>query len=85
MIASILATTLWQPKISQISISQCLSQSEGEKIADFIGQLERTFRLAYGRGGISPETRDALLYMQLQEELKLSLMESPSVLGSTNY
>ena len=58
-----------------------LSQSEGEKVADFIRLLE-------GQSGSCtaelPETRDAL-FTQLQEGLKLSLMESPSVLGSTRY
>ena len=34
-------------------------------VADFIRRLEKTFRVAYGREAITPETRNALLYGQL--------------------
>jgi len=62
-----------------------LVQNDGEKVADFIQRLEKTFRLAYGRDAMQPETRDALLFTQLQEGLQLTLMESPSVSGATSY
>ncbi len=32
-----------------------------------------------------PDTRDTLLFSQLQEGLKYSLMESPAVSGATSY
>ena len=51
-----------------------LAQREGETVGDFIRRLERTFQLAYGRDGMLPETRDALLYGQLQEGLRDNLM-----------
>ena len=64
-----------------------LTQREGETVGvgDFIRRLERTFQLAYGRDGMLPETRDALLYGQLQEGLRDSLMEGPAVSGAVNY
>ena len=49
-----------------------LAQDEEEKVADFIRRMERTFRLAYGRESMSTETRDALLYGQLQEVLAMA-------------
>jgi hypothetical protein len=57
------------------------SQGQRESIADYIRRLEKMFRTAYGREGMSQETREALLYSQMQE----GLMESPAVSGATNY
>ena len=41
--------------------------------------------MAYGHDSMSTETRDALLFGQLQEGLKYGLMESPAVSGATSY
>ena len=60
-------------------------QRESEKVADFIRRLERTFRIAYGRDSISKDTREAFLYGQLQEGLRIELMRSPSVSGARSY
>ena len=62
-----------------------LAQEGKEKVTDFICRLEKTFRLAYGQESMSTETRDALLYGQLQEGLGYVLMESPAVSGATGY
>ena len=51
------------------------SQRKDESIADYIRRLERVFCQAYGSDGMSAETRAALLYGQMQEGLKLELME----------
>lgn len=61
------------------------SQRETESVGDFVGRLEKTFRIAYGNDGMLPDTRDALLFSQLQEGLKYSLMESPAVSSATSY
>ena len=58
-----------------------LAQEEKEKVINFIRRLERTFRLAYGHNSMSAETRDALLFGQLQESLKYG----PAVSGATSY
>ena len=50
------------------------TQREAESVSNFIHRLERTFRTAYGRDKMSVETRDTLLYGQLQEGLRLQLM-----------
>ena len=55
------------------------AQRDGESVTDFIRRLEWTFRIAYG---MSSETRDMLLYGQLQEGLCLQLMRAP---GAKNY
>ena len=47
--------------------------------------MERTFRIAYGRDSMSTETRDTLLYCQLQEGLHYELMKAPAVSGATKY
>ena len=41
--------------------------------------------MAFGCENLSAETRDMLLYGQLQEGLSYTLMELPSVSGSQNY
>ena len=51
----------------------------------FIRRLEKTFRVAYGRVVITPETRNAFLYGQLHEGLLYRLMEAPAVSGATDY
>ena len=61
------------------------AQEESEKVNDFIRRIEKTFRRAYGHDSMLSETRDALLYAQLQEDLKNELMKAPSVSGALSY
>lgn len=42
-------------------------QEESESVSVFVRRLEHTFRIAYGSDKLSPETRRAFLYGQLQE------------------
>ena len=62
-----------------------LAQKQKESVADFILRLEQTFRRAYGYDKVGEETRHALLYAQLQEGLKYTIMEAPAVSGSQSY
>lgn len=61
------------------------AQEENEKVSDFIRRIEKTFRRAYGHDSMLAETRDALLYAQLQEGLKYELMKAPAVSGALDY
>ena len=61
------------------------TQKAGEPVSDFIGCLEQIFQTGFGREHLSHETRDMLLYGQLQEGLLYCLMESPAVSGTQNY
>ena len=61
------------------------SQREKESVADYISRLEQLFRQAYGREGMSDETRNTLLHSQLQEGLRYELMKVPAVSGSHSY
>jgi len=61
------------------------SQKSSEAVSDFIQRLEKLFQTAFGRENLSTETRDMLLYGQLQEGLSYTLMESPSVSGVQGY
>ena len=61
------------------------AQREAETISDFIHRLECTFRTAYGRDAMSVETRDTLLYGQMQEGLCLRLMRGPAVSRAGTY
>ena len=61
------------------------AQREGETVTDYISRLEQLFRRAYGREGMSDETRDTLLHSQLQEGLRYELMKAPAVSGSHTY
>ena len=62
-----------------------LSQQTTESAADFICRLEKTFRRAYGHEQMSEETRNTLLYSQLNEGLKYSLIKAPAVSGASEY
>lgn len=61
------------------------AQNDDERVADFIRRLERTFNVAYGREGMSTETRDTLLHGQLQDGLKHELMKAAAVSGAQSY
>ena len=61
------------------------SQKDRESVAEFIRRLERLFQVAYGRDGLGEETRNALLYSQLQEGLKMELMREAAVSGASCY
>ena len=60
-------------------------QRSSEAVSDFILRLEQIFRRAYGRENMSVETRDTLLYGQLQEGLSYTLVKSPAVSGARSY
>jgi len=59
-----------------------ISQQSNESVSDFITRLEPT---GFGCEHLSIETREILLYGQLQEGLLYTLLESPSVSGVQNY
>ena len=60
------------------------TQGTQEAVSDYILRLEKTFRRAYGRDHMAEETRNALLYAQLQEGLKYVLMKA-AVSGAQGY
>ena len=62
-----------------------LQQEDAEPVPDLMRRLEHTFRATYARDSMSTETRDALLYTQLQEALQYKLMRTPPVSGSSRY
>ena len=65
-----------------------ICQQANETVSDFIGRLEQMFQTGFGCERLSKETRDMLLYGQLQEGqegLLYSLMESPAISGAQNY
>ena len=53
-----------------------------EPVWYFIARLEQVFQTGFGQEQLSNETREMLLYGQLQEGLLYTLMESP---GAQNY
>ena len=50
------------------------AQQPKEGVCDFITRMEKAFREAYGREPMSKETRDALLFAQLQDGLRYELV-----------
>ena len=56
-------------------------QRQGESVAEFIRQIEKAYRVAYGKDALNLDTRDALLYGQLYEGLRYDLMQAPSMSG----
>jgi len=65
--------------------AQDFVQWDKESVSDYITRLEQSFQIAYGREHLSVETTDGFLFSQLQAGLKLTLIESPAVPGSTSY
>ena len=61
------------------------AQRESEPVSDFVRRLERTFQIAYGRDGMSVETRNTLLHSQLQEGLCYNILKAPAVSGAQSY
>ena len=60
-------------------------QHKGESVSDFIRRVEQLFKLAYGKDGMSEETRGTLLHGQLQEGLIYDIMKAPAVSGCRGY
>ena len=61
------------------------TQGDSESVADFIRRLERVFQIAYGNDTMGLETRETILYGQLQEGLRMELMKSSNVSGALTY
>ena len=57
-------------------------QKDDESVADFVRRMERCFQVAYGR---DRETRETILFGQLQEGLKYGIVKSLSVSGCQSY
>ena len=54
-------------------------------MADFNCCLERAFQVAYGRDRMSAETKETILFRQLQEGLRMELLRGPAVSGALGY
>ena len=61
------------------------TQGSQETVSDYIIRLEKIFRRAYGQDYMAEETRNALLYAQLQKGLKYVLMKAPAVSSTQGY
>ena len=64
---------------------QHLHQDKKEAVSKFISRLERIFWIAHGKARMPIESKEALLYGQLQEGLLYKLIESPAVSGAADY
>ena len=62
-----------------------LSQQTAQSVADFICRLEKTFCRAYGHEHMLEETKNTLLYGQLNEGSKYSLIKAPAVSAASEY
>ena len=56
------------------------AQLEGETVANFIHR--HVFQVAYGRDRMSAETKETILFGQLQEGLRMELLRGPAVSGA---
>ena len=61
------------------------AKGKTEGVADFVRRLIHPFQIAYDRDGMLQQTREALLYNQLQDRLSHSLMKSPAASGVADY
>jgi len=60
-------------------------QGDSETVADYIRWLEHIFQIGFGKDRISLETRNVLLYSQLQSGLVFELSKAPAVSGAKSY
>ena len=60
-------------------------QNETEMVTDYIRRLERCYHLAYGRDKLTAETKEAILFGQLQAGLSYQILKCPAVSGSQSY
>ena len=63
----------------------CTMQGDSDTVADFVCHLEKAFRVAFESDGLSWETKEVMLYGQLQEGLCLGILRSLSVSGALHY
>ena len=54
-------------------------------VTDYIRLLEQCYQLAYGKDKLPPETKEAILFGQLQAGLSYPIVKSPAVSGSQSY
>ena len=60
-------------------------QTDNETVAGYICQLEKAFCIAFGNDKLGRETRETMLYGQLQEGVHLGILRSASVSGAMSY
>ena len=60
-------------------------QGDNETVPNFICHLEKSFRVAFGQDGLSKETKESMLFGQLQEGLRLGIIRSSIVSGALDY
>lgn len=60
-------------------------QGDSKTVADYVCRLEKAFHVAFGSDGLGRETKEAMLYGQLQEGLRLGILKSLSVSVVLNY
>ena len=72
-------------KASDAGNETLAAQRQDKSVPNFLRRLERTFRVAYGRDGLTPATRDALLYSQFHEGLQYAIMRSLAVSRALTY
>ena len=60
-------------------------QQDNEMVTDYIRRLEQCYQLAYGKDKLSSETKEAILFGQLQAGLIYQIVKSPAVSSSQSY
>ena len=62
-----------------------MQQQAKQGVSEFITRLEKACREAYGREPMSKETRDTLLFAQLQDGLRYELVRASAVSGALSH
>ena len=60
-------------------------QTDNETVAGYICRLEKAFHIAFGNDKLGRETKETMLYGQLQEGLRLDILRSARVSGAMSY
>ena len=60
-------------------------QKDNEMVTDYIRRLEWCYQLAYSRDKLSSETKEDILFGQLQAGLSYQIVKSPAISGSQSY
>ena len=82
------------PGIKALAAQDFLHSSQGKEESlsrvprerrKFVKRLEKLYQLAYGGDDLKAETKDALMYGQLYEGLRINIVRRPAVSGSQGY
>ena len=63
----------------------CHACQQNKTVTDYIRQLDRCYQLAYGKDKLTSETKEAILFGQLQTGLSYQIVKNPAASKTQSY